>query len=231
MFARIVTGAVFAGFAAGSIAALLQLYFVQPVLLHAELYEGGDLIHFGADAVDASRTDPGGIDITRDGLSLLFTVLIYTGFGLILTSAMALASDRGAVVDARSGLIWGAAGWAAVHFAPAFGLPPALPGLAAAEVAERQIWWAGTVIATAVALALVAFGRGWSAWGAALAMLLAPHLVGAPEPEVFTGPAPPELGAKFAARALGVGLVAWIALGGFAGYFWQRAGADATQTA
>ena len=34
MFSRILTSALFAGAAAGLIAALLQLYFVQPVLLH-----------------------------------------------------------------------------------------------------------------------------------------------------------------------------------------------------
>ena len=33
------------------------------------------------------------------------------------------------------------------------------------------------------------------------------------------------LGALFAARALGIGLAAWVLLGSFAGYFWQREGA------
>ena len=47
MFSRILVSALFAGFLAGLIAALLQLVFVQPVLLHAELYESGALNHFG----------------------------------------------------------------------------------------------------------------------------------------------------------------------------------------
>ncbi len=47
-------------------------------------------------------------------------------------------------------------------------------------------------------------------------------MIGAPEPDVFTGPVPTEIGALFAARAFGVGMVAWVLLGLFAGFFWQR---------
>ena len=50
MFSRIVTAGLFSGCIAGLLGGLLQLYFVQPVLLHAELYETGQLIHFGSDA-------------------------------------------------------------------------------------------------------------------------------------------------------------------------------------
>jgi predicted cobalt transporter CbtA len=53
-------------------------------------------------------------------------------------------------------------------------------------------------------------------------LLAAPHQIGAPEPDSFTGPVPPEIAALFAARALGVGLAAWVLLGAFAGFFWQR---------
>jgi predicted cobalt transporter CbtA len=78
------------------------------------------------------------------------------------------------------------------------------------------------VIASAAALWLIAFGGNWLVWGAAVVLLLAPHMIGAPEPEVFTGPVPTEIGALFAARAFGVGMAAWVMLGGFAGYFWSR---------
>lgn len=222
MFGRIATSALFAGFAAGLIAALLQLYFVQPVLLHAELYEGGELIHFGASSTVPAHQDVGGIDLQRDGLSVLFTALVYTGYAFLLVAAMALASERGVAVTARTGLLWGVAGWVAVHFAPAISLPPELPGVAAADVSERQIWWFATVACSGLAMALIAFGRTPVAWGAAVVLLLAPHVVGAPQPDVFSGPVPPELGGEFAGRALGVGLAAWALLGLFAGYFWSR---------
>lgn len=221
MFSKIVTSALFAGFCAGLIAALLQLVFVQPVLLHAELYEGGDLVHFGAEAVSAHPDLPG-LDPVRDGLSLLFSALIYVGYALILVAAMGIASDRGITINARTGLIWGIAGFVAFHFAPALSLPPEVPGVAAADVAERQVWWWSTVAATAIALALIAFGRNWVLWVLAAVLLLAPHLIGAPHPDAFSGPVPPELAALFAARALGVGFAAWALLGLLAGYFWQR---------
>jgi len=223
MFSRILVSGLFAGFAAGLIAALLQLVFVQPVLLHAELYESGQLTHFGAEKAGAAVA-AGGIDLVRDGLSVLFTTLLYTGYALILVAAMALAENRGFRIDVRQGLLWGLAGFVAVQFAPAVGLPPELPGSAAADMGLRQAWWFGTVGATAAGIALIAFGKGWQARGIAAVLVLAPHVIGAPHPETFAGPVPPELAGLFAGRALGVGLVAWVLLGLFAAWFWIREG-------
>ncbi len=233
MFTRILTSALFAGAAAGLLAALLQLVFVQPVLLHAELYESGQLVHFGADKAVSAHQDVGGLDPLRDGLSVLFTTLIYTGYALVLVAVMSVAEGRGAKVTARTGIIWGLAGFFVMHLAPGFTLAPEVPGVAAADVYARQVWWFATVVTAAVAVWLVAFGNGWAAWGAAIALLLVPHLIGAPEPETFAGPVPTEIGALFASRAFGIGMAAWVLLGCFAGHFWQREGAriGATQAA
>lgn len=222
MFTRLLTSALFAGAASGLIAALLQLWFVQPVLLHAELYETGALLHFGADANISAIQDVGGLDPLRDGLSIVFTMLVYSGYAMVLLALMSLAEDRGAEITARTGLIWGIAGFVAVHFAPGFSLAPEVPGVAAADVTARQIWWFATVALAVVAMGLIGFGKGPIAWAGAAVLLLAPHVYGAPEPEVFTGPVPTEIGALFAARALGVGLAAWVLLGTFSGYVWSR---------
>lgn len=222
MFTRIITSALLAGAGAGFIASLLQLGFVQPVLLHAELYESGQLLHFGSQSVVSAHQDLGGFDPLRDGLSIAFTIAVYCGYALILVAAMALATERGVVVTARNGIVWGVAGFIAVHLAPGFTLAPEVPGVAAADVYARQIWWFATVGAAAIAMWLIGFGKGWPAWGIAVALLLAPHIVGAPEPDVFTGPVPTEIGALFASRALGVGLAAWVLVGLFAGHFWHR---------
>ena len=224
MFTRILTSALFAGAAAGLITALLQLYFVQPVLLHAELYEGGDLIHFGSESTVSAFPELPGFDAVRDGLSIVFTMLIYSGYAFIVLALMSQAEDRGATINGRTGLLWGLAGFVAVHFAPGFSLAPDVPGVAAADVTARQIWWFATVIAAAIAMWLIAFGNGSVAWAGAAILLLAPHVVGAPEPSVFTGPVPTEIGALFAARAFGVGMAAWVLLGCFAGFFWSREG-------
>lgn len=224
MTSRFLIAALFAGACAGLIAGVLQLVFVQPVLLHAELYESGELVHFGAAAVSAHPELPG-FDAVRDGLSVVFSMLIYTGYALIMVAAMGLAEERGALINARTGIIWGVAGFVAFHLAPGFSLAPEVPGVAAADVGARQVWWFATVGAAAVAMWVLAFGRNWMMWGVAVILLAAPHVIGAPEPDVFTGPVPTEIGALFAARALGVGMAAWVLLGLFAGYFWQREGA------
>ncbi len=221
MFSRIVTSALFAGAGAGLIAALLQLVFVQPVLLHAELYESGALVHFGAAPVSAQQPLPG-LDPMRDGLSILFTLFTYTGFALVMVAVMSLAEAQGRPVNGRAGILWGLAGFIAVIFAPGLSLPPEVPGVAAADVLPRQIWWVSTVIAAAVALWLIAFGRGWTAWSVAALLLLASHLIGAPEPDSFAGPVPPEIAGQFAARAFGVAMAGWAILGSLAGYLWQR---------
>ncbi len=223
MLSRFIISAVFAGAAAGLLTGLLQLAFVQPVLLHAELYEGGDLVHFGAEAVSAHPELPG-FDLMRDGLSVIFTMLTYTGYALILIGAMSFAEERGTPITARWGILWGIAGFVAFHLAPGFTLAPEVPGVAAADVTARQIWWFATVAAAVVALWLIAFGRSPIMILIAAVLLAAPHLIGAPEPDTFAGPVPTEIGALFAARAFGVGLAAWVILGAFAAYFWQREG-------
>ena len=222
MFSKIVVSALIAGFGAGLFAALLQFVFVQPILLHAELFETGALTHFGAAPSAAQVTIAGGIDFMRDGLSVMFSSLIYVGYALMLLAAMVVAEERGQEITPRTGIIWGIAGFITVQMAPAFGLPPELPGMNAADVEARQIWWFATVAATGVALWLIAFGRNWAIWGAAIILIAAPHIIGAPMPDTLTGPAPPELGAEFAARAIGVGLAVWTTLGLLLGAAWSR---------
>lgn len=230
MVTRLITSALFAGAGAGLIAALLQLTFVQPVLLHAELYESGQLVHFGGEAVSA-HPDLGGIDLMRDGLSVLFSMLLYTGYAFILLPLMSIAEQRGHSLGGRNGLIWGGVGFLVIQFAPGFTLAPEVPGVAAADVVSRQIWWACTILASGFGAALIAFSRNWLAWIGAAILLVAPHLIGAPEPESFAGTVPPEIAALFAARAFGVALVGWSLLGVFAAYFWRTSAAGETTPA
>lgn len=220
MFAKIGVSALIAGFGAGLFAAALQFAFVQPILLHAELFETGALTHFGSSPTAATMPSGAGIDLVRDGLSIMFSALIYVGYAFILASAMAFAAERGEPISPRSGLIWGIAGFIAVQLAPAFGLAPELPGMAAGDITERQIWWFATVGATAIALWLIAFGRNWAMWGTAIILIAAPHIIGAPLPDTLTGPAPPELASEFAVRALGTGLAVWATLGLLVGAVW-----------
>ncbi|SMO32838.1 cobalt transporter subunit CbtA [Ruegeria faecimaris] len=232
VFSRILTSALFAGAAAGLIAALLQLVFVQPVLLHAELYESGELVHFGGETVSAHPELPRMFsELTRDALSVIFTMLTYTGYALVMVALMSVAEGQGHQIDGRTGVLWGLAGFIAFHLAPGFTLAPEVPGVAAADVYARQVWWFATVAAALVAMWLIAFGGNLISYVIAAVLLLVPHLIGAPEPDVFTGPVPTEIGALFAARAFGIGLVAWVLVGAFAGYFWQKEAQPSEATA
>lgn len=221
MLSKLLTSALFAGAAAGLIAGLLQLLFVQPVLLHAELYESGELVHFGSIASSAHPDLPG-FDAVRDLLSIVFSMLTYTGYAMMLVALMLIAEERGAHVTARTGIIWGIAGFVAAHFAPGFSLAPELPGSAAADIGARQVWWFATVISAGIAMWLIAFGRNWAMWGSAVILLAAPHVIGAPMPDTLTGPVPTEIASLFASRAYGVGMVAWVMLGCFAAYFLDK---------
>lgn len=220
MFTKIVTSALIAGFVAGLIAAVLQFLFVQPVLLHAELYETGTKVHFGANGSDANGPVWTFIAM-RDGFSILFSALVYCGYGLLLIAALALADEQNQTYTPRQGIVWGIAGFAVFQLAPAFGLPPEVPGIGAADVTDRQVWWFFTVAATAIGLGLFAFGKTPLLWAVGAALILLPHIIGAPVPDAFVGTVPPEVASLFVTRSLGVGLVAWIVLGVLAVHFWN----------
>lgn len=247
MIQRLFAGGLFAGLSAGALAALLQLVFVVPLIHVGELYETGVLTHFaapegghdhapGEDAAPHDHAEPAPLstesevateiaaipfDLRRTAGTFAMFLVTYTGFALLLTAGFALAARAGHSVTARTGAVWGLCGFLAVQLAPAFGLPPELPGGLSAPLEQRQLWWAGCVAATAAGIALFAFGRGLPALGLGAILIALPHLFGAPE-VAFSGLAPPELTAHFAGRVLGAGAVAWVLLGTVAGAIWAR---------
>jgi len=243
MFRKIVACGIFAGFAVGLIAAVLQIAFVIPVLLEAERYESGEMVHFGGAAEvsahvsdaehdhssheHAAGTDDGdeeaeGSLVLRHAKTVLATIATYAGYGLILVAGFALAGQRGYRPDGRTGLIWGLCGFVAVQLAPAAGLPPELPGSSAGELFARQVWWLSTILLTATGLWIIAFAKHWVPWVLGAVLILVPHLIGAPHPEELQGVVPPELAGLFAGRSLAVGLASWVCLGGLAGRLWNR---------
>lgn len=228
MIFRIFSSALIAGGLAGVLVGLLQLAFVQPVLLHAELYETGQLVHFGAvsDAL-AQQTVPV-VDFRRDLLSVAFSALLFFGYAMLLLGAMLFAEERHDLsVSPRVGLLWGVAAFVVMNMAPAFSMAPEVPGVAAADVVHRQVWWFVTVVLAVIALWLIGLVRSPGAVAVAIVLLVAPHFAGAPEPAVFAGAAPPEIAAKFVARAIGVNFAGWSILGVLVSAVWNRSVAGA----
>ena len=244
MIQRMLASALVAGCAAGLLAALLHFAFVQKYILLGEAYETGAAVHFAGTAtggldhsanasateVTATTEDPANRNHAADGedasplqrnaLTVMFHALLYCSYGLVMVAGFALVERYGHAISAREGLLWGIAGFVAVQLAPAMGLEPELPGTMGAALADRQVWWVATVLCTAAAFAMIGYGRTLPWVALAVVLLAAPHVVGAPEPEGFSGVAPPELAAAFAARSLGLGLAAWAVLGWLAGRFW-----------
>ena len=234
--------ALIAGCAAWLLAATLHFAFVQKYILLGETYETGEAVHFGGASAAADNHDHDhgdtegdathdhdahahaapGSDTVRNAWTVLFSGLVYVAYAMILVAGFGLARIYGHAIGAREGLLWGIGGFAAFQLAPAVGLAPELPGTAAADLAVRQVWWWGTVMATGAGLALLAYGRGLAIMALAAVLLAAPHAIGAPVLDGFSGVAPPEVAASFAARVLGVGLAVWALMGWVAGYVWGR---------
>ena len=229
MLKRILLAALVAGLVGGIMITVVQEFTTTPLILHAEQFESDQTAH-----VHESMTTPGRVKESSnveakawtpaDGVErTLFTsfgnIVAGVGFALILVAGFAL---HGGEIDGRRGIIWGLAGFAVFSLAPALGLPPEVPGAMAAELVARQGWWLAAVVATALGLALMVFGRKtvWIVLGAVV--LAAPHIIGAPQPEKLGGPVPPELSAQFVAASLVTAAVFWTILGWLSGTLYRR---------
>ena len=236
MFRRLFAGALVAGLSADVLAALLQLAFVVPLIQEAEHFETGALPqgaaeHDHAQAAPLSAAPVAGAaqdhgdsaqgPTMRTLGTVGFFLVSYTGFALVMIAGFALAERAGHPITARTGVIWGLCGFLAVQLAPAFGLPPKLPGAHAADLAARQLWWAGCILSTVVGLTLLAFGRNAVTLALGGLAIILPHLIGAPM-AAYGGVVPPDLAAHFVARALGAGALCWALLGTIAGVVWER---------
>ena len=210
MFRALVFGAVAAGCCAGLIVSVFQWAFVTPLILEAEIFESG---------VTISGHGDGGDNITRTALTSLASVVYASGLALILLGAMVLAKVE---VNMRSALLWGLGGFFAVALAPALGLPPVVPGIPEAPIVDRQIWWVGTAVATALGLWAIFRLKApmWIALG--IALILAPHLVGAPRPESFETAVPAALAAQFVSASLAASALLWVLVSAFSGFAYDR---------
>ncbi len=135
-------------------------------------------------------------------------------FALILVAASELAAGIG---NWRQGVFWGLAGFSVFTLAPGLGLPPELPAMPAADLAARQVWWVATVLATAAGLALIAFRKSLPLTLLAVALIVAPHIVGAPQPDSFETPIPEGLHHQFVVAVTVTNLLFWLVLGAAAG--------------
>lgn len=221
MVRSLLVNGLIAGALTGLVVALLHILLLQPLIVEAERYETGALnLHGPAQEAAAS---PGGqaavavahapdFPLTRTLLTVAFLAITWAGFGLIVGALDRLVAH----VSGQRRRQWfaiGAAGFAAFVIAPTAGLPPELPGMPAADLDARQIWWGVTAAATLGAAMMLLISRSPWVWLASLVLMALPHVVGAPHlAEVQMPVIPPELAATYASRAIAVGFVGWVAL-------------------
>jgi cobalt transporter subunit CbtA len=202
MINRVLAAGLLAGLAAGLIVALLQHFATTPLIVAAEVYE---------------NAPTGGAE--RAILTSIATVGAAVGFAYLLLLGMLLSGE---VIDERRALAWAASAFVATGLAPAVGLAPELPGSAGADLASCQAWWAATAVCTALGVWLfLSVGGVWLSLLAA-ALVLAPHIIGAPHPHGFESKVPAELAARFAAMSLALQAVLWAIIGYTLGSVWPR---------
>jgi cobalt transporter subunit CbtA len=244
-FRALFFAALIAGIAAGAVASVVQAGRMWPLIAAAEMLEataaphdargataphdahgataphdahGATAPHDAHGAAEPVWNPEGSL---RPALTVLFNIVAGLGFGLILNALSRLWTLRsGRPFTAADGALWGAAGFAAFSLAPAFGLPPELPGMAGGDLIARQVWWIATGCCTAGGIALLLYStEPWRSAGIALIAL--PHLVGAPQADGH-GAIPGEMAAAFAAASLGASAVFWVVLGWVSGWAQQR---------
>src|SRR5688572_26070442 len=219
------TVALLAGIGAGVVSWAVHMFGTTPLILEAEVYENAAPAAEPAVATDghdhehdAEAWAPAD-GWERNLYTLGADVVTGVGFAFLLTAAIVFFG-KGA--DWRRGLLWGLAGFASFSLAPAIGLPPELPGTEAAPLLDRQLWWIGTVIATAGGLFAAARLRNVYGYAIAVVLIAAPHVIGAPQPEQPGGLAPEELEHRFILVAIATSLVFWLVLGMLTGAFFKR---------
>ncbi|WP_411384343.1 CbtA family protein [Pseudomonas sp. L7] len=225
MIKRIARTAGFSGLLAALLLTLLQSFWVAPLILQAETYESAAPTEqhehtaesAGGHEHDAEAWSP------EDGWQRVLSttggnLVVAVGFALILAALYSLR-EPGRV---STGALWGLGGFAVFCLAPTLGLPPELPGTAAADLGQRQTWWIGTAAATAVGLALLVFARHWLLKVLGAALLVVPHLIGAPQPLVHESLAPEALEAQFKVASWLTNAAFWVALGLLSAWLYRR---------
>lgn len=227
-FRNIVLVAAIAGVLAGLGMTVAQQLTTVPLILKAEVYEeqGATAAHDHGDAAAQPAAHEHGDEgwqpadgFERTAFTLLANIVTGVGFALLLVAASELA---GGITGWRQGVFWGLAGFAVFTLAPSLGLPPELPAMPAAELGARQLWWVATALSAAAALALMFYGRTPLAIIAAVVLLVAPHLIGAPEPASYDTPIPEGLHHSFVVAVVLTALLFWVLLGALAGLFRER---------
>lgn len=210
MIGRVLLAAILAGLAAGLLMGVIQHVRLTPLILQAETFEHLAHGHSGEahSHSDTMWTPSEGVE--RTFYSTMTATLAAIGFALLLAGVSFVSNIP---ITRSNGWIWGFCGFLAASLAPAVDLPPELPGMAAADVTQRQIWWVATIGLTGFGLWLLAVAKDswWTVAG--MVNIVVPHVFAPAKSEQSGAPLPPTLVAEFVSNSLAANFIMWIAIG------------------
>lgn len=183
IFSRIIFSAVLIGLVTGSLMTAMQIVSVNPIIFAAETYE---IVAYDRRMQDQDESDDHGKawapedGAERTAYTLLANISAGIGFSAILLALMSqFQPSKYSQLGWMQGSLWGLAGFSAIFLAPGIGLPPEIPGIEAAPIHNRQLWWVFTVISVSIGLGILAF-TVIRVKAIGLIFLAMPYIIGAP---------------------------------------------------
>jgi len=198
LFKNIIYSAMVVGILSGLLLSLAQHAQISPLIYAAETFETSSAApHDHAPAPAQAQAHSEAAWAPADGIerivyTVIADVLAAIGFAALLLAGMSLARlKRNRHISIPIGGLWGLAGFVAFFAAPALGLHPEIPGMQAAALEHRQLWWVATVLVSIAGLAVIAFATGVNKIGGGI-LLAIPHIIGAPQTDaaIFSHPDP-----------------------------------------
>ena len=205
IFQKLVWAGLAVAVVVGSVETGVQRLQAAPLILAAEVYEGQkaeapapthaltapaqaaavahEHEHGHEHGADAEWEPANGAE--RIGWTWVANVLHAFSMALLVFAVMGVwVYQRGAkLASLPLACLVAAAGGISFNLWPSLGLHAEVPGMEAAPLHARQLWWLLSMGSAALACAVLGFGRGAWRWIAAAALLALPFVVGAPELE------------------------------------------------
>lgn len=251
VFQRLIWAALASAVVVGSVQTGVQRWQTAPLILAAEVYEAqkaeapepvAPAAHAHSHAAvphehgGAKEWEPEN-GFERIGWTWVANSLHAFSMALLMFAVMGVwLYQRGASVGFLALPAWvAAAGFVSLHLWPSLGLHAEVPGMEAAPLQARQVWWVLAVGSAAGACAVAGFLRASWRWLVAAALLALPFVVGAPQlqGDVLAGFGPEaraaltQLGTQFIWATTWVALSFWVSMGlvgGLAFQHWVRPG-------
>lgn len=236
MIGKILLAALVAGMLAGLALAGIQYVRTTPLIAQSEVYEKASKAAAPVVAAEASKCvekTPGMKMCPEDGpaewkpaegfqRTMFTTVVSLIAGGGLATLLAGVSLLLGVPITRANGMIWGLAAFLSVVVAPSVGLPAEPPGMPIADLLQRQIWWLGTIAATASAIYLIVLRP--EAWAkiAGVVLIAAPHIIGAPQAPDTPTTVPPVLAAEFATNSIAAAAIFWVLTGLLLGLAFDR---------